>query len=224
MGHKINMSLHHSPRIITDRLSVYLDAANNKSYSGSGTLWRNLTQNTANATLTNGPTFSSSNSGIITFDGVNDYASLTLPTFSSTFSICFWVRVTTLVANSEIQLFAPSTDLASISMFGSTTSTIRFLSWNGSSARYTSAYVVQNKWYNLVLVNSSNTTYYINGAFDSVDASTGTLDSGTATIASILGTARFLTGNIAAVSIYNKALSSSEVLQNYNALKGRFNL
>jgi hypothetical protein len=64
----------------------------------------------------------------------------------------------------------------------------------------------------------------MNGAFDSVHASTGTLDSGTATIASILGTARFLTGNIAAVSIYNKALSSSEALQNYNALKGRFNL
>ena len=218
------MSLHHSPRIVTDRLSVYLDAANRKSYSGSGTLWKNLAQNTANATLTGGPTFNSRNSGIITFDGSNDYASLSLPTFSSTFSICFWVQITTLVANSEIQLFAPSTDIASISMFGSTTSTIRFLSWNGSSARYASQYIVQNKWYNLVLVNSSNTTYYINGAFDSVHASTGTLDSGTATIASILGTARFLTGNIAAVSIYNKGLSSSEALQNYNALKGRFNL
>lgn len=218
------MSFHHSPKIITDRLIVYLDAANRRSYSGSGTSWRNLAQDTANVTLTGGPTFSSSNSGIITFDGSNDYASLSLPTFSSTFSICFWVQVTTLVANSEIQLFSPSTDIASISMYGTTTSTIRFLSWNGSSARYASQYIVQNKWYNLVLVNSTNTTYYINGAFDSVHASTGTLDSGTATIGCIGTTSRFLTGNIGAVSIYNKALSSSEALQNYNALKGRFNL
>lgn len=218
------MSLHHSPRIVTDRLSIYLDAANRKSYSGAGTSWRNLVSNTANGTLTNGPTFSSANSGIITFDGINDYVALTLPTFSSTFSISFWVRVTTLVANSEIQLFASSTDVASISMFGSTTSTIRFLSWNGSEARYASPYIIQNKWYNLVLVNGSDTRYYIDGIFDSVSATTATLDSGAATIASILGTARFLTGNIAAVSFYNKALSASEALQNYNALKGRFNI
>lgn len=218
------MSLHHSPRIVTDRLSVYLDAANKKSYSGSGTSWCNLISNTANGTLTNGPTFSTANSGIITFDGVNDYVALTLPTFSSTFSICFWVRVTTLVANSEIQLFASSTDIASISMFGNTTSTIRFLSWNGSTARYANPYIIQNKWYNLVLVNGSDTRYYIDGSLDSISATTATLDSGAATIASILGTARFLTGNIAAVSFYNKALSASEALQNYNALKGRFNL
>jgi hypothetical protein len=218
------MSFHHSPKIVTDGLSVYLDAANRKSYSGTGTSWLNLVSNTANGILTNNPTFNSANGGIITFNGVNNYVALTLPTFSSTFSISFWVKITTLVANSEIQLLGSPSDTASISTLGSTTSTIRFLSWNGSNARFANPYIIQNKWYNLVLVNGSDTRYYIDGAFDSFSATTATLNSGAAIIGAINGSSRFLTGNIATVSFYNKALSGSEILQNYNALKGRFNL
>src|SRR6056300_1518693 len=66
------MSLSHLPRIVTKGLVVCLDAGDRKSYSGSGTTWKDrATQN--NGTLYNGPTFNSTNGGLLSFDGVDDY-------------------------------------------------------------------------------------------------------------------------------------------------------
>jgi hypothetical protein len=65
-----------APNIITDGLVLYLDAANTKSYPGSGTVWTDIV-NLANGTLTNGPTFNAANLGSIVFDGVNDYCPIT---------------------------------------------------------------------------------------------------------------------------------------------------
>jgi hypothetical protein len=59
-------------RIITDGLKIYLDAANPLSYSGSGTLWEDLSGNKNNGSLTNGPTFTNDYKGGIILDGTND--------------------------------------------------------------------------------------------------------------------------------------------------------
>ena len=67
------MAFNYSPKISTDGLVLCLDAANTKSYSGSGTVWSDLSRGGNNGTLTNGPTFNSGNGGSIVFDGVNDY-------------------------------------------------------------------------------------------------------------------------------------------------------
>jgi hypothetical protein len=61
------------PNIVTDGLVLYLDAANQKSYPGTGTTWNDLSGNGNNGTLVNGPTFNSDNNGSIVFDGVDDY-------------------------------------------------------------------------------------------------------------------------------------------------------
>ena len=66
------MALAHSPRIVRDSLLLYLDAANTKSYPGSGTTWTDLSSKNNNPTLTNGPTFDSDNMGSIVLDGTND--------------------------------------------------------------------------------------------------------------------------------------------------------
>lgn len=65
------MGLGHSPRIVTDGLVFCLDAANIRSYPGTGTTWTDLKGGNA-GTLTNGPTFSSDNAGSISTDGSND--------------------------------------------------------------------------------------------------------------------------------------------------------
>ena len=67
------MALAHSPRIVRDGLAFYLDAANTKSYPGSGTTWTDISGKGNDGTLTNGPTFSSDNLGSIVFDGSNDH-------------------------------------------------------------------------------------------------------------------------------------------------------
>ncbi len=68
-----NTSTHVNPKIVTDGLVLALDAANSKSYPGSGTAWNDISGNSNNGTLTNGPTFSSADGGSILFDGTNDY-------------------------------------------------------------------------------------------------------------------------------------------------------
>ena len=60
--------------VVTDNMVVYLDAGNNSSYSGSGTSWNDISGNSNNFTLVNGPTYSSSDGGAIVLDGTNDYA------------------------------------------------------------------------------------------------------------------------------------------------------
>jgi hypothetical protein len=67
------MALAHNPSIVTSGLVLCLDAANKRSYPGSGTSWLDVSGNGNNGTLTNGPTFDSGNNGSIVFDGVNDF-------------------------------------------------------------------------------------------------------------------------------------------------------
>ena len=73
------MSYNNGPKIVNDGLVMYLDAANSRSYSGTGTAWTDLTGSGANGTLTNGPTFNSANGGSIVLDGTNDYIPISVP-------------------------------------------------------------------------------------------------------------------------------------------------
>ena len=59
-------------KIVTNGLVLHLDAAQRRSYSGTGTNWRDLISG-VNATLTNGAVFNSSNGGNVSFDGVDDF-------------------------------------------------------------------------------------------------------------------------------------------------------
>ena len=103
------MAFNYSPNIITDGLVLYLDAANTKSYPGSGTTWRDLSKSQLNGTLTNGPTFNSANGGSIVFDGTNDYvdnigdlSSFSFIQNTNIFSVSFWFKVD--IINTENRL------------------------------------------------------------------------------------------------------------------------
>jgi hypothetical protein len=90
------MAFNYSPKIVTDGLVLYLDAANPKSYPGTGTAWNDISRGGNNGTLVNGPTFDSTNGGSIVFDGVNDYGinnTPNLPTGNITATICAWVYI-----------------------------------------------------------------------------------------------------------------------------------
>ena len=67
------MSTRYNPSIVRDNLVLYLDAANTKSYTGSGTTWTDISGKGHHGTLDNGPTFSSGNMGYISLDGTNDH-------------------------------------------------------------------------------------------------------------------------------------------------------
>jgi hypothetical protein len=74
------MSTKYSPQIVTSGLVLCLDAANKVSYPSTGTAWYDLSGNANTSTLINGPTFSGMNSGVIVFDGTDDYVSMPMNT------------------------------------------------------------------------------------------------------------------------------------------------
>jgi hypothetical protein len=70
------MGIGYNTSVVRDGLVLYLDAANRKSYPGSGTVVKDIVSNSINGTLLNGVSFSNSNKGIFSFDGVDDYINL----------------------------------------------------------------------------------------------------------------------------------------------------
>jgi hypothetical protein len=218
------MSIQGGPFSIHDSsIILSLDAANPKSYvSGSGT-WYDLTGNNNTGTLTSGPTFSSSNGGTIVFDYVNDaitgFGNLGTP---STFTLSSWVRSTNISQAQNIFNANPPFFLRI------TSSTMRCCVYTGSWIFVNGSITLSsNVWYNLVLTyDQSFVKGYVNGVLDVNSAKTG------APIWGTFNSLGYTTGgedapsvtNIAVASIYNRALSSDEILQNYNTQKSRFGL
>lgn len=211
--------------IITDGLVMYLDAANINSYSGTGTAWNDLSPYKSNATLNNGVTYNSSNSGIMVFDGLNDYVSTTAAISYTTYTKAVWFYTSNFSAGNNF-----------ISGGDSSPNSQHFF-WLGSSNKLTaghntSYYLIQstttlvtNRWYYGVVTFSSTTGWvlYLNGVQENTNPSTTTFTGGTNVLVGCFNFgSTVLQGGIATASLYNRVLTEAEVLQNYNAVKGRF--
>jgi hypothetical protein len=220
------------PRIISESLILYFDAANYRSYSGSGNTAYGLIAG-LNNTLTGGVTFSSSNSGYFTLDGVNDNIPFTLPTFGTTLSIVMWAKVKSftggmLLGFNLYDVWTSSGALgyntASSDLYGLTSTQVTNLS-------------LLNQWKHYVFemrtdVSYTNNKIYINGQLQSISQVTGTegtsnrsFNSGNGRISSwLFNDNYFISMDLALFSIYNRTLTAAEILQNYNATKRRYGL
>jgi hypothetical protein len=224
------MGLHRGPTVVTNGLVLYLDAANPKSYPKSGTMWNDLSGNNNNGTLINGPTFDSGNAGSIVFDGVNDYVESTpiQPTF---FTLSSWFKATGPASQTGGgYLIARPTFTISYGLgYDWDTERVLFIVASNSNLLSVSN-ILRNTIYNVVGVyNGQQRLVYINGYLTASQnwSQNPNVSSSTSTQIGRLGYSdfqRFFNGNIFQTSIYNRALSAEEILQNYNATKGRFNL
>jgi hypothetical protein len=219
------MAFANGPKIVTDGLVLALDAADRTSYPGSGTAWNDLAGSN-NGTLTNGPTFNSGNGGSIVFDGTNDYvdcgnnSSLNAP---DEITLSAWINGT-YNAPGEYAVI----DKGGITGYHFGIYQQRIIFQPQSSYKQSNTLLSNNVWYNIVAVyNKINVYFYLNGIPDGVQALTGGLNAPTEPV----WISRYtninplpFNGKIAIAQIYNKALTASEVLQNYNATKGRFGL
>jgi hypothetical protein len=234
------MGLSHSPKIVTNGLVLALDAANNKSYPGSGTTWSDLSGNGRNLTLTNGPTFSAANLGSIVFDGTNDYAAVNPVSAFNIYCISMWFKPTTIINSTS----------AYKALIHFKTSTYKYISFGDTTNRVANEYItiVQEPgdkrtavndggslsagvWYNIVFnYESSQYNIYINNTLKSttVGSSTGNVplitDPDFIYLNSVEGTSGYLDSSLSMCMIYNRSLTAAEMLQNYNATKGRFGL
>jgi hypothetical protein len=221
------MSSNVAPNIARNGLVLNLDAANQKSYPGSGTGWNDLTGNGNNGILTNGPTFNSANGGSIVFDGVDDYVNLSdISNYTNNFTINCWIKIN----NSGLNVIISKWDTVYTSnrffLFRVNNNILQF--YDSNTTLYAGGSISSNIWTNTsFIINGSNSQLYINGS------PSGNQFTPTLILRSGLNLAlgsysvslnSFFNGNIANSQIYNRALTSTEVLQNYNAQKSRFNL
>lgn len=230
------------PKIVRTGLLLELDAADINSYIGTGTNWRDMVGNYHGA-LTNGPTFSSANGGNIIFDGTNDYVDLantgTNFQFTNTiFTVSLWIK-TNSSTNAVIvsKGGTPSTAgwLFQFEPTGVLVVTTKDSIGNNVYNRISGLTVNNNIWRNIIAIYKTSTVTVANNTISiyidgNLSNGTGTLGSTVyATTADTVQIARrpsgnYWTGSIANVQIYNRELTASEILQNYNAVKSRFGL
>lgn len=198
-------------------------ATNFNPYYFGNTVWKDVSNNLNNGTLTAGPTYGSSNKGIIVFDYIDDAVTISGNLGApSIFTLSAWVRSSNISQAQNIFSSNPPFFLRI------TSSTIRCAVYTGTWIFVNGSVTLSsNVWYNLVLTYDQNFVKgYINGVLDVNSAKTG---------APVWGGAirlGFTTGgedapsvtNIAVAQIYNRALTASEVVQNYEATKTKFGL
>ena len=228
------MGAYGGPDIITDGLVFAVDAGSTRSYAGSGATVNNLVSSTT-ATLTNSPGFSTSNGGIWTFDGADDYIQTNTTTTPATgaFTIEFIYQISTTGGRGGMFERNPSSPYNGVTLGQGGSNNWAFSVNNGSqSVIYNAPYPTTNAWYNDVGVYDGVNTvrFYRNGVLlgTTTGATLGNLDTGgtriNLRIFSRDGSSGVIGGKVANFRTYNIALTAAEVLQNFNAQKSRFGL
>ena len=244
------MAFGNGPRIVTSGLVLSLDAADQNSYPGSGTVWSDLSGNNNTVTMFNTPTFNSENGGAIVFNGTTQYinnGNILNPTATTPFSVSVWFR--TLSTGTAVQNLvskelitgtfagwqlglntssgsAPDVGKVGICLVSNTTEVMR---------KITTATYNDGLWYNATFTydgsrNRTGMLLYINGALPTVidqdlTAITATIQNGSNyNIASRNNFNQLYEGDIANVIHYNRVISANEIFQNYIAQKSRFGL
>jgi hypothetical protein len=226
-------------KIVTDGLVLCLDAADRNSYVSGSTTWRNVAGSNVSGSLINGPTFNTGSGGNIVFDGTNDYcilnSSIIPQTSNWTYSSFF--SVSTLVTGSVLYsqyIAVPGNGRMIIRLSDDPGNFYKLSLFLGNGATYSSVNVnstiipTVNTTYNFTVSRNSQTyDLYINGILNTTYTTsfTASLLQNAPTLGGITENYQdFLNGRIYTTQIYNRALTATEVLQNYNAQKSRFGL
>jgi hypothetical protein len=219
--------------VVTSGLTLYLDSGFIPSYKKSGNTWTDLSFSGKNATLINSPSFSSSNQGILLFSASSSQYATTadLGTLSNFTINCWYYMNTVPQSNKYPALVCNTYDLVSKVNFSLG---VNEAPWSGKIAGgfYNSGWYnaagftpTANTWTNAcVTYDGSYIRLYRDGSlFSSAATSTAAVTSGQGVrIARRWDDVDYIDGYIPIVNIYNRALSASEVSQNYSAIYSRF--
>ena len=217
--------------IVSNGLVFCVDALDKHSYPGSGTTWSDLVGSN-NGTMTNGASFDSTGGGCINFDGTNDYVTLGNDTSLElqNLSISAWFNLDALETDKDFYSSAADSGRHGY-RFGTTTSNeILWLVGDASGFTLKASSGLNNstgQWRCVtVTYDSSNLKIYIEGSLNVTESCTKTITHANPIAigdrGGDLGNNNGIDGKIAIVQVYNRALTASEVLQNFNAHRGRF--
>jgi len=218
------MGIDIGPIETTDLLVLHLDAANTRSYPGSGNTVYDLSGSGNTSALTNGPTYLSSNLGAFVLDGSNDY----------------------ILVNSQANILSKTAYTKIAFIYISNFSTVNNIISGGFSGQHAfwmfgtdklnaghngswntvvgATSISLNTWYFAAVTYSDSTGWklYLNGREDGTSASTTTFTGNQEIVIGAYSSSNNFTGRISNIQVYNKALTATEILQNYHATKGRY--
>ena len=235
------MSTKYNPSIVRDNLILYVDAGNSKSYPGSGTTWKDLSGRGHHMTLNNGPTFNSNFGGYLDFDGTNDSATVEIGNLAGTTkdaTISIWMdgdynnsthrgiigfRQSGNNNGFFILRLANTNDKLEMRIANSGGQ------FDVKDATNNVPTVNSRIWCNLCLTYSNSNTlitgYYNGKKLGSTTTNATAFQSNMKSFSiakSSHSTSHMAHMKASSAMVYEKCLSSLEVEQNYNALKGRF--
>jgi hypothetical protein len=228
------------PNIITDGLVLALDAANTKSYISGSATWNDLSGNNNSGSLVNGPTFNSANNGSIVFDGSNDYVTINNSSLArigtGNHTVTVWVNNGSV---SEEDCIGTGTSTGDILLMiyqnaGGGAGGFRGHAWGsgGDSNTLDSPRSIGTGNWNMLTQRvawGGNMDLFENGIITTTRVLVGNAPISSRNTLYIGArstniSSAMLNGKISAIQIYNRALSASEILQNYNGQKSRYNL
>ncbi len=224
------MGTNYNPQIVTSGLVFCVDAANPKSYPGSGNTWIDLS-NGNNSTLANTPSYNSAN-GSFTFNGgaTDQYVTGNLATIAvgSNVTTEAFVKLNTVSGVKNIFTIGRSAVSFSYGMVINNNS-FRFRNSNNDHIFSSPTTLTTGVWYHLVLSSTATeTTGYVNGVSQGTTAHVVTnnaIPEYCISRRALNDASEYMNGEISLVRIYyNKAFTQNEVLQNFNATRGRFNI
>ena len=218
------MGIDIGPIEATDGLVLHLDAANTRSYPGSGNTVYDLSGSGNTSALTNGPTYLSSNLGAFVLDGSNDY----------------------ILVNSQANILSKTAYTKIAFIYISNFSTVNNIISGGFSGQHAfwmfgtdklnaghngawntvvgATSLSLNTWYFAAVTYSDSTGWklYLNGREDGTSASTTTFTGNQEIVIGAYSSSNNFTGRISNIQVYNRALTATEIFQNYHATKGRY--
>ena len=225
------MGAYGGPDIITDGLSFAYDAGSERCYSGSGTSATNLMSQASPGTLQNGVGFNTANGGFWEFDGVDDKIEVTnfpISVFNGSCTMeswVYWNDDSRSIILGNYNVGANDVNFEKLDNYR-----LRFY-WNRGERDVTTSYnaVSWSVWQCVVFVRDTAANafkFYVNGILVQTTSNDGSNIASTGSTFRIGADSRngstVTNGDISTVRMYNRALTSAEVLQNYNAQKNRF--
>jgi len=230
-----SLLLYYQGSIVTSNLKIAIDPANIISYPTSGTAWYDMSPTKLTGTLSNGPTYNSALGGYFSFDGTDDFATFGSPSSlfnpaTSTMTMMGWIYVKNPQTN--ILIGIQESGAGSLSLGTDSSNNVRLIvrATSGSQGNVVSNTALQsNRWYHIAMTKDtansvSNCSLYINGVLDVTSSSSVNFPTTTSGIrvGVYLDALTYSNINVGNIQVYDTALTSAQIQQNYGAFRNRY--
>jgi len=228
INNNVAVTVPFDPVPVTSGLQLYLDAASSSSYSGSGTTWYDLSGNSNDVAMQNSGSisFTRSNGAYFTTGSSGWFTNATgtnLPTGNSNYTLSVWIQLGSSWGSSGMISIGPFGSSNQSNAFRASGTNVLLNYWWANDFSATATLSPATQWFNAVAqYDGTNRSIWVNGTQIGTQTTSGhNVTSSAIQIAKTSG-AEYLNGKIGQALIYNRALTSTEIQDNYTTIRTRY--